>query len=108
MYNPDDWSEEFDIVLKYEPMSSATINKILTQYKHDEVLNYIKELWNLVDYQKKILNEQTKQIVAMKHKIAWQRYDKDDSVFTQLLISLILNIINNPLYQIVWVCQDVG
>lgn len=85
MYNPDDWSEEFDIVLKYEPMSSTTINKILTQYKQDDILDYIKELWNLIDYQRKLLNEQTKQIVAIKHKIAWQRYDKDNLTSTSCL-----------------------
>jgi hypothetical protein len=81
MYNPDDWSEEFDIVLKYEPMSSSTINKILTQYKHDEILNYIKELWNLIDYQRKLLNEQTQTIVALKHKESWKRYDPPEQSF---------------------------
>lgn len=81
MYNPDDWSEEFDIVLKYEPMSSSTINNILTKYKNQEVLEYIKELWNLIDYQRKLLHEQTQQIVAIKHKVAWQRYDLPDSKF---------------------------
>lgn len=85
MYNPDDWSEEFDIVLKYEPMNSSTVNNILTQYKNDDILNYIKELWNLIDYQRKIITEQTKTIVAIKHKIAWSRYDKDESVFTEHL-----------------------
>ena len=35
MYNADDWSEEFNIELKYEPMSQSTINKILIQYKND-------------------------------------------------------------------------
>jgi hypothetical protein len=85
MYNPNDWSDEFDIKLKYEPMNSSIINKILTQYKNDDVLNYIKELWNLIDYQKKIITEQTKQIVAIKHKVAWKRYDKDESVFTEHL-----------------------
>lgn len=85
MYNPDDWSEEFDLTLKYEPMSEANVNRILTQYKHDDVLNYIKELWNLIDYQRKMIADQTKQIVAIKHKVAWKRYDKDDSVFTQRL-----------------------
>jgi hypothetical protein len=85
MYNPDDWSEEFDIILKYEPMSETNINRILVQYKHDDVLNYIKELWNLIDYQRKYISEQTKQIVAMKHKVAWKRYDKDESVFTEHL-----------------------
>ena len=85
MYNPDDWSEEFDIVLKYKPMSSSTINTVLTKYKDHECLDYIKELWNLVDYQRKYIAEQTKTIVAIKHKIAWKRYDKDESVFTEHL-----------------------
>jgi len=85
MYNPDDWSQEFDMTLKYEPMSSSTINNILTQYKNDEVLNYIKQLWDLIDYQRKYISEQTKTIVATKHKVAWKRYDKDESVFTEHL-----------------------
>ena len=77
MYNPDDWSEEFDIKLKYEPMNSSTINNVLTQYKNDEVLNYIKQLWDLIDYQRKVMADQTKVIVAIKHKVAWKRYDKE-------------------------------
>jgi hypothetical protein len=85
MYNPEDWSEEFDLTLKYEPMSENTINKMLIQYKHDDVLNYIKELWNLIDYQRKTMTELNKQLVAIKHKVAWKRYDKDDSIFTEHL-----------------------
>lgn len=81
MYNPDDWSEEFSIQLKYEPMSDSTINKILTQYKHDEILNYVKELWNLIDYQRKLICDYNKQIVAFKHKEAWKRYDLPESKF---------------------------
>ena len=85
MYNPDDWSQEFDMTLKYEPMSSSTVNTILTKYKNHECLEYIKELWNLIDYQRKYISEQTKTIVAIKHKVAWKRYDKDESVFTEHL-----------------------
>jgi hypothetical protein len=81
MYNADDWGEEFDIVLKYEPMSSSTINRVLTQYKNDDILNYIKELWNLIDYQRKLLNEQTQKIVALKHKESWKRYDLNPEKF---------------------------
>jgi hypothetical protein len=85
MYNPDDWSQEFDMTLKYEPMSSSTVNTILSKYKNNECLDYIKELWNLIDYQRKYIAEQTKTIVAIKHKVAWKRYDKDESVFTEHL-----------------------
>jgi hypothetical protein len=83
MYKPEDWSEEFDIVLKYEPMSHSTINKILTQYKNDDILNYIKELWNLIDYQRKTINEQIQKIVALKHQQAWKRYDLPEESFNK-------------------------
>jgi hypothetical protein len=85
MYNAEDWGKEFDLTLKYEPMSETNINRILVQYKHDDILEYIKELWNLIDYQRKVISEQTKQIVAIKHKMAWKRYDKDESIFTEHL-----------------------
>lgn len=81
MYNPDDWSKEFNIELKYDPMSSSTINKILVQYKNEDILNYIKELWNLIDYQKKIISDYNKEIIALKHKEAWKRYDLPDEKF---------------------------
>ena len=81
MYNPDDWSEEFDIKLKYEPMSNSTVNKILTQYKNEEILEYIKELWDLIDYQRGLISKYTQQIIAMKHKDAWKRYDLDPQAF---------------------------
>jgi hypothetical protein len=80
-WNPDD----YDMTLKYEPMNSSKINNILSQYKNDEVLSYIKELWNLIDYQRKIISKQTQEIVAIKHKVVWKRYEKGDSVFTEHL-----------------------
>lgn len=79
VYNPDDWSEEFDLTLKYEPMSETNINRILTQYKHDDILNYIKQLWDLIDYQRKTMMELNKQLVAYRHKIAWNKYNKDQN-----------------------------
>ena len=81
VYNPDDWSEEFNIQLKYEPMSDSTINKILTQYKNEDILDYVKELWNLINYQRKLISEYNKEIVALKHKEAWKRYDLQDDKF---------------------------
>lgn len=81
MYNADDWSEEFNIKLKYEPMSDSTINKVLVQYKNDDILNYIKELWNLIDYQRKLVSDYNKQIIALKHKEAWKRYDPPEEKF---------------------------
>ena len=76
MYNPEDWSKEFDLTLKYEPMSETNINRVLTQYKHDDIINYIKQLWNLIDYQRKIISEQNKELVAIKHKNIWLHYNR--------------------------------
>jgi uncharacterized membrane-anchored protein YjiN (DUF445 family) len=81
MYNPDDWSEEFNIKLKYDPMSESSVNRILNQYKHDDILDYIKELWNLIDYQRKLISDYNKEIVSFKHKEAWKRYDLSDEKF---------------------------
>lgn len=81
MYNPDDWDKEFKIELKYEPMSDSTINRVLVQYKHDDILNYIKELWDLIDYQRKMISTYNKEIIALKHKEAWKRYDLPDIAF---------------------------
>lgn len=75
-YNPN-WSpDDYDMTLKYEPMSESYVNKILIQYKHDEILDYIKQLWKLIDYQKQIIWQQRKEIIAIKHKEVWKRYDK--------------------------------
>ena len=67
---------KYDIPLKYEPMNSSTVNNILTQYKDQPVLEYIKQLYNLIDYQKNIIFEQEKKIIAFKHHEAWKHYDK--------------------------------
>lgn len=61
---------------KYEPVNSNKINEILTQYKGQKVLDYIIELWKLIDYQKELINKQEKQIIGFKHHEAWKHYDK--------------------------------
>ena len=71
-WNPDD----FDMTLKYEPMDLSKVNSILTQYKGQPVLDYIIQLYKLIEYQKQRLNEQEKQIIALKHTEAWKHYDK--------------------------------
>jgi hypothetical protein len=72
-WNPDD----YDMTLKYEPMNNSNINDILTRYKNEPVLDYIKDLWKLIDYQKQEIWKQRKEIIAVKHKIAWKHYDKE-------------------------------
>ena len=63
--------------LKYEPMSPSKIETILEAYKHEQIIDYIKELWELISYQKDIIKEQRVEIISMKHKTAWRRYDKE-------------------------------
>jgi len=72
-WNPDD----YDMTLKYEPMNSSKISDILTRYKNEPVLDYIKDLWKLIDYQKQEIWKQRKEIISVKHKIAWKHYDKE-------------------------------
>ena len=70
--------DSYDMTLKYKPMDLSTVNEILTKYKNDPVLDYIKDLYNLIDYQSKVIWQQRKEIIAIKHKEAWKRYDKPE------------------------------
>ena len=76
-YDPNWNPDEYDMTLKYEPMNSSKISDILTRYKNEPVLDYIKDLWKLIDYQKQEIWKQRKEIISVKHKIAWKHYDKE-------------------------------
>jgi hypothetical protein len=76
-YDPDWNPDDYDMTLKYEPMNSSKISDILTRHKNEPVLDYIKELWKLIDYQKQEIWKQRKEIISVKHKVAWKHYDKD-------------------------------
>jgi len=71
-WNPDD----YDMTLKYEPMDLSKVNSILSKYKGQPVLDYIIELYKLIEYQKQRMFQQEKQIIALKHREAWKHYDK--------------------------------
>lgn len=62
--------------LKYDPVSISKVNQVLSKYKEHEILPYITDLLNLIEYQKQIIFEQEKQIIAFKHNKAWKHYDK--------------------------------
>lgn len=68
------WDGKF----KYEPMSPSKIKLIMDAYKNEQIYDYIQELYELINYQKSIINEQRVEIIALKHKEAWKRYDKPD------------------------------
>lgn len=62
--------------LKYAPVSQIKVNEILTRYKEHEILPYIVELYNLIEYQRQIIFEQEKEIIGFKHYAAWEQYNK--------------------------------
>ena len=66
----------WDGTFKYDPVDISTVNNILTQYKGQPVLDYIIELYKLIEYQRQRLSQQEKQIIALKHTEAWKHYDK--------------------------------
>jgi hypothetical protein len=66
----------WDGTFKYDPVDISTVNNILTQYKGQPVLDYIIELYKLIEYQRQRLSEQEKQIISLKHTEAWKHYDK--------------------------------
>ena len=76
-YDPDWNPDDYDMTLKYEPMDQSKISFILAMYQKEPVLDYIKQLWKLIDYQKQEIWKQRKEIIAVKHKTAWKHYDKD-------------------------------
>jgi flagellar biosynthesis chaperone FliJ len=66
----------WDGTFKYEPLNDSKVNQILTEYSGQPVLDYIKELYRLIEYQRDLINKQEKQIIAFKHHEAWKHYDK--------------------------------
>ena len=64
--------------LKYDPVSSSKINQILSEYKGQHILDYIIELYRLIEYQRQLINQQEKTLIALKHTEAWKHYDKPD------------------------------
>jgi len=66
----------WDGTFKYEPMNQSRVNEILSEYKGQPVLDYIIELYKLIEYQKDLINKQEKQLIALKHIDAWKHYDK--------------------------------
>lgn len=66
------WDGKF----KYEPMSPERVKTIMEAYKHEQIYDYILELYELINYQKEMINEQRVEIIGLKHKQSWKQYDK--------------------------------
>lgn len=61
--------------LKYDPVSSTKINEIFTKYKNDSIIEYIKDLLNLIEYQRQLILDQEKTLISLKHIEAWKHYN---------------------------------
>lgn len=57
------------------------INDILTRYKDNPLLDYVKDLWNLIDTIEKNRESDMKELTSCRHKLAWKMYDKDFSSY---------------------------
>lgn len=71
------WNGEF----KYEPMSPDKVKLIMETYKDEQVYEYIMELYELINYQKNMISQQRVEIISLKHKEAWKRYDLPEEKF---------------------------
>lgn len=66
----------WDGTFKYSPVDPSKVNEILTEYKGQKILDYIIELYRLIDYQRDLISQQEKKIISFKHNEAWKHYDK--------------------------------
>lgn len=62
--------------LKYRIVTDDTVNQILTQHKDNPLIDYIKDLLNLIEYQRKSIAELNKSIVSLKYQSTWHKYDR--------------------------------
>jgi len=68
--------------LKFYCMRSEKIDEVLTKYKDNPLLDYVKDLWTLIDTIEKNRDFDQKALVACRHKHAWEMYDKDISLYS--------------------------
>lgn len=66
---------------KFYCVRPEKIYDIRQSYKGETVLEYIEELWNLIEYINKRNEKDRKSLIAFKHKYAWKEYDKDPSLY---------------------------
>jgi len=60
------------IPLKYDTLIS--IEEVMAKNPDPLIINYIKELHSLILYQRTLIKDQRAEIVATKHKTAWNHY----------------------------------
>lgn len=62
--------------MRYQCFQPAIRDSILSINMSDELRQHINELYELIFYQMHRISEQESQMIAIKHKYAWQHYDK--------------------------------
>lgn len=62
--------------LKYSCYQKDVRDHILSLVTDQEIKNHIIELYNLIEYQMKMINEQRLKIVAIEYQQIWKQYDK--------------------------------
>jgi len=65
------------IPLKYASVQPEVKEKISKIEIPNEIRSHIQDLYDLIDYQRKENSDKEATIIAMKHKEAWKRYDKN-------------------------------
>lgn len=68
---------------KFYCMRHERVNQILSQYKDNPLLDYVKELWTLIDYINERNEWDRKALIAFRHKHAWRMYDRDLSYYNE-------------------------
>lgn len=63
---------------KYDPMTEDHARDFINRYANEPIMDYIKELWELIRYQKDIIAQQRIEIIGQKHKNSWKIYDKEN------------------------------
>lgn len=66
---------------KFYCMRREKVHDILSQYKDNPLLEYVKELWSLIDYINQRNEKDRQALIAFKHKHAWKMYDRDPSLY---------------------------
>jgi hypothetical protein len=61
------------------PMKYLCLDKlpeVVDNTKDQWLKDYLKELYDLIQYQIREIHQQRQEIVSIKHKYAWRKYDK--------------------------------
>ena len=69
--------------LKYLSVLPEKKKQIANIYKDYQVTEHIEELYQLIEYQMKIISDQRRQIIADKHKDAWKNYYKSLETYNE-------------------------